>query len=228
MTTIGARQSAVSVSADGRFLAYNQMAEVPAGGARRPDAMEAGSQAPMGTGSDIWMLPLQGPDRTPRPFKKSIFDEASPKFSPDGHWVAYCSNLSNRSEVYVEAWPGPGMREQISSDGGTDPIFSRDGRELFYRNGDKMMVVPVSMGQGTFKAGRASLLWSRRYSHGMSSSCGPPGVTSANYDITADGQRFLMIKDDSSEISSSSLVVILHWADELVRLERNTARAAGQ
>jgi roadblock/LC7 domain-containing protein len=152
----GAAEHAVSVSGDGRFLAYNQMAEMPAGRAAKSDAMEPGSQMPMSTGSDIWILPLQGPDRAPRPFKNSIFDEASPKFSPDGRWVAYCSNMSNRSEVYVETWPGPGMKEQISSDGGTDPIFSRDGRELFYRNGDKMMVVPISTERGIFKPGRPS------------------------------------------------------------------------
>lgn len=193
--------------------------------------MEPGSQMPMSTGSDIWILPLQGPDRAPRPFKKSIFDEASPKFSPDGRWVAYCSNQSNRSEVYVEAWPGPGMKEQISSDGGTDPIFSRDGRELFYRNGDKMMVVPISTERAVFKPGRPSVLWSAPYSHGMSSSCGPPGVSSANYDVSADSQQFLMIRDEAAQTSSSSLVVILHWADELVRLERDSAsraRAAGR
>jgi Tol biopolymer transport system component len=227
VTTVGARQSAVSVSADGRFLAYNQMAEMPARGAAESGGMESGGEMPMSTGSDIWILPLDGPDRTPRAFKTSIFDEASPKFSPDGKWIAYCSNRSNRSEVYVEAWPGPGMREQISSDGGTDPLFSRDGRELFYRSGDKLMVVPISTEGGLFKAGRPSVLWSAPYSHGMSSSCGPPGVSSANYDVSADGQRFLMVRDEAAEVSSASLVVILHWAHELVRRERESARARG-
>ncbi len=220
LTTVGSRQSAVSVSADGRYLAYNQMAEMPTGSAAAGGGMSeaGGSEMAMGTGSDIWVLPLQGPNRAPRPFKKSTFDEASPKFSPDGRWVAYCSNESNKPNVYVEPWPGPGMKLQITSEGGTDPLFSRDGRELFYRNGDKMMVVPVSWTATEFKAGRLTELWVGHYSHGMSSSCGPPGVSSANYDVTRDGQRFLMIKDKAEDAGSTSLVVILHWADELKRL----------
>ncbi|MGE5360145.1 MAG: protein kinase domain-containing protein, partial [Bacteroidales bacterium] len=226
LTTIGSRQSAVSVSADGHYLAYNQMAEMPTGSAMAKGGaaeMGSGGETAMGTGSDIWILPLQGTDRTPRAFKKTTFDEASAKFSPDGKWVAYCSNRTGRSEVYVEAWPGPGMVTTISP--GTDPLFSRDGRELFYRNGDKMMVVSVSTATaGEFKAGRPTELWSGHYSHGLSSSCGPPGVSSANYDVTGDGQRFLMIKDDAQDSGSTRLVVILHWADELMRRARDASR----
>ena len=97
----------------------------------------------MGTGSDIWVLPLQGSDRTPQRFKGLNADEASPKFSPDGKWVAYGSNDTGRSEACVEPWPGPSGKIQISSEGGTDPLWSHLGNEIFYRNGDKMMVVPV-------------------------------------------------------------------------------------
>ena len=61
------------------------------------------------------------------------------------------------------------------------------------------------------------LLWEGRYSHGMSSSCGPPGVSSSNYDVTADGQRFLMIKDDESDVGATSIVVVLNWAEEMKR-----------
>jgi hypothetical protein len=219
LTTVGARQSAVSVSPDGRYLAYNQMADMTAGNGMAAGGMAEegnGGESPMGTGTDIWILPLQGGDRTPRVFKQSTFDEASAKFSPDGKWVAYCTNRTGRSEIYVEPWPGPGMRIQLSSDGGTDPLFSRDGREIFYRNGDKMMVVQVSMA-GHFSAGPPTILWTGHYSLGLSSSCGPPGVSSANYDVSADGQRFLLVKDQDEDAGSSSLVVVLHWADELKR-----------
>jgi hypothetical protein len=170
----------------------------------------------MGTGSDIWILPsrvliaLRGCSR-------SQSDEASAKFSADGKWVAYCSNRTGRSEIYVEPWPGPGMWTQLTSEGGTDPLFSRDGHELFYRNGDKMMVMQVSTA-GEFKAGPPVVLWVGHYSHGLSSSCGPPGVSSANYDVSADGQHFLMIKDNTQDAGSTSIVVVLHWADELKRL----------
>jgi len=218
LTTAGARQSAVSVSPDGRYLAYNQMAEMTPGGGMAGGAMAGdGGSASMGTGSDIWILPLQGADRTPRAFKQSTFDEASAKFSPDGKWVAYCSNRTGRSEVYVEPWPGPGMRVQLTSDGGMDPLFSRNGREIFYRNGDRMMAVQVSLAGGQFDTGPPTLLWTGHYSPGLSSSCGPPGVSSANYDVSADGRRFLMVKDEDDDAGSSSIVVVLHWADELSR-----------
>jgi eukaryotic-like serine/threonine-protein kinase len=223
LTTVGARQSAVSVSPDGRYLAYNQMADMTSAGGMAAGGMAddgGGGESSMGTGTDIWILPLTGTDRIPRVFKQSTFDEASAKFSPDGKWVAYCTNRTGRSEVYVEPWPGPGMRIQLSSDGGTDPLFSRNGREIFYRNGDKMMVVQVSMA-AQFSAGPPTVLWSGHYSLGLSSSCGPPGVSSANYDVSADGQRFLMVKDQAEDAGSTSLIVVLHWADELRRLERD-------
>ena len=219
LTTIGSRQSAVSVSPDGRYLAYNQMAEMGAAGAK-PDMPMGGEMEAMGTGSDIWVLPLQGDDRKPRRFKGTKFDEASPKFSRDGKWTAYCSNETGKTEVYVEPWPGPGWKLQLS-EGGTDPIFSRTADEIFYRDGDKMMVVPYKTAGG-FEAGKPSLLWVGHYSHGMSSSCGPPGVSSANYDVTKDGQRFVMVKDNDQDAGSTSIVVVLNWAEELRRLVRMT------
>ena len=197
LTKVGARQSLVAFSPDDRYAAFNQM---------ETD----------GTMTDLWMLPLTG-DRTPRPFVKSKFTEGSGRFSPDGRWVAYCSNESGRAEVYVQTWPEPGPKIQISSEGGDDPIWSRNGRELFYRNGDKMMVVSVAT-QPTFRASKPQPLWEGHYSHGMSSSCGPPGTTSANYDVTSDGQRFLMVKDLDQDAISTRIVVVLNFAEELKRL----------
>jgi len=219
LTTVGARQSAVSVSGDGKWLAFNQMGEIIPG--RGTEGMDAGSEMePMGTGSDIWVLPLQGDDREPRPFVNNKFDEASPKFSADGKLVAYCSNEEGRPEVYVQAWPGPGWKIKLSSEGGTDPLFCRGDREIIYRNGDKMMVVPIKIAGG-FEAGKPGLLWEGHYSHGMSSSCGPPGVSSANYDVTADGQRFLMVKDNDQDNGSTKIVVVLNWTEDLKRLGKD-------
>ena len=218
VTTVGARQSVVSVSPDGRYLAYNQMADMGAQSGKADMAM-GGEMEAMGTGSDIWVLPLLGDNRTPRRFKGSKFDEASARFSRDGKWIAYCSNETGRTEVYVEPWPGPGWKIQLSSEGGADPLFSRTADEIFYRAGDKMMMVPYKTAGG-FEEGKLSLLWEGHYSHGMSSSCGPPGVSSANYDVTADGQRFLMIKDNDQDVGSTSIVVVLNWADEMVRAMR--------
>ena len=192
----GTSQSAESWSPDGHELLYMVMGpgEVPR----------------------VMAVPVKG--GSPRPLDTSKFAEGSPKFSPDGSWVTYCSAESGRPQVYVHAYPGPGLKIQISSEGGTDPVWKRDGRELYYRNGDSMMAVAVSIAP-TFKAGRPQELWKGHYSHGMSSSCGPPGATSSNYDVTPDGQRFLMIKDDDQDRAvSKQIVVVLGWADELRRM----------
>jgi hypothetical protein len=83
-----------------------------------------------------------------------------------------------------------------------------------------MMAVDVST-TPTFSAGRPRELWKGHYSHGMSSSCGAPGATSSNFDVTADGKRFLMIKDDDQDSATSKqIVVVLGWADELNRLSK--------
>ena len=101
-------------------------------------------------------------------------------------------------------------------------MWKRNAGELFYRNGDSMMTVTVSTAR-TLTAGRPQELWKGRYSHGMSTSCGPAGVTSSNYDVTADGTRFLMIRDQDQEtITSRQFVVVLGWADELSRSSSKT------
>jgi dipeptidyl aminopeptidase/acylaminoacyl peptidase len=193
----GFTQNAESYSPDGRALAYT--------------ATDPGSP------SKIVVVPLQG-DSKPRPLDDNKYAEGSPKFSPDGRWLAYCSNESGKPQVYVQAFPGPGPKTQVSNDGGTDPVWRRSGGELFYRNGDSMMAVPVSTASG-FTAGRPHELWKGRYSHGMSSSCGPPGLSSSNYDVTADGKRFLMIKDDDQDSATSrQIIVVLDWMDELNHL----------
>jgi len=196
LTTVGARQNVVSFSPDGRYMSYTQMEP--------------------GRGTGIWMLPMQG-DRTPQPFVKAQFMDGSGRFSPDSKWVVYCSPESGRAEVYVQPWPGPGPKIQISSEGGADPLWSRDGKELFYRNGNKMMVVAVAT-QPTFRASRPNTLWEGAYYHGLGSSCGMPGAGEANYDVTGDGRRFLMVKDVAQDTVSTRIVVVLNFAQELKRL----------
>jgi eukaryotic-like serine/threonine-protein kinase len=195
----GVSQSASSYSPDGQTIAYTAAAP--------------------GVPPKVTVVALQG-DRTPRPLDNSRYAQGSPKFSPDGHWLAYCSNESGKPQVYVQAFPGPGAKIQVSSDGGTDPVWKRTGGELFFRNGDSMMTVPISV-RPAFANGRPRELWKGHYSHGMSSSCGPAGPTSSNYDVTADGERFLMIKDeDQDSATSRRAIVVLGWADELIRLSR--------
>jgi Tol biopolymer transport system component len=197
---VGTSQSAESWSPDGRSIAYTAITSE--------------------IGSHIMVESLNGAHES-RSFVDVKAPAGSPKFSPDGRWVAYCSNESGSAQVYVQAFPGPGPKIQLSNGGGTDPVWKRTGGELYFRQADKMMVVAVSTA-GTFTAGRPRMLWGGHYSHGMSTSCGPPGATSSNYDVTADGQRFLMIKDEAPDTAvSKEIVVVLGWADEVSRIEKS-------
>jgi len=114
----------------------------------------------------------------------------------------------------VQPFPGPGPKIQISSGGGFDPVWRRSGGELFYRSGNKMMAVTVSTAT-SFRASAPKMLWQGNYSSGAGSSCGMPGVASSNYDVTADGQHFLMVRDADDSAVGKSIVVVLNWAEEL-------------
>ena len=193
----GTRQSPVSFSPDGKFLSFDQ---------KDPQ-----------TRDDVMVLPLGG-DRSPVAVAQSRFMEGSGKFSPDGRWIAYSAFESGRPEIWVQAFPGPGLKLQVSNDGGTDPVWRRSGGELYYRSGNKMMAVTVTTSP-TFNAGAPRLLWEGAYSRGTGSSCGMPGVASSSYDVSADGERFLMIREDAPP-DASRIVVVLNWAEEVKAKER--------
>ena len=152
---------------------------------------------------DIWALTREGDAST---FVATAFNERSPLFSPDGRWLAYVSDESGRDEVYVQPYPGPGGKWPISTEGGIEPRWSADGRELFYRLGDKMMVVEVQS-EPAFTSGRPQLVFEGPYLLGTSV---------ANYDISPDGQRFLMIKEEEGQ--QDQINVVLNWFEELKRL----------
>jgi dipeptidyl aminopeptidase/acylaminoacyl peptidase len=137
-------------------------------------------------GSDVWILPLEG-DRRPRPFLETPFIEAQPAFSLDGLWIAYSSNESGRFEVYVRPYPGPGGKIQVSNDGGFEAAWGRDGKELFYRNGAKMMVVAVRPGSAS-PFGRPVTLFEKS---GLYSE---PNLERRLYDVSPDGTRFVMLR----------------------------------
>ena len=189
LTATGSMQSPESWSPDGSTLAFTQM--------------ETDS------GSDIYVL--AGQDRRPQPLIRTKFSEGSPKFSPDGKWLAYASNQSGRSEVYAVMYPGPGSTIQISNNGGTDPVWRRDMKELFYRNGDRMMSVDVTNGR-TLTVGKPLVLWRGRYDAGAGSSCGMTGPSSANYDVSLDGQQFLMIRDLAEKAECTRVRGLSNWA----------------
>ncbi len=155
---------------------------------------------------DIWLLPMEN-DRKPQPLVKTKFNETGAVFSPDGRWIAYQSDESGRYEVYVRSFPGPGPKQPISKDGGTEPAWAPDGRELFYRNGDKMMVVDWRTHE-EFTTAKPKLLFEGKY---LMDRLG------ANYDIAPDGRRFLMIRNDH-ETAPTQLRIVLNWSEDLKRL----------
>jgi Tol biopolymer transport system component len=159
------------------------------------------------TGYDIWVLRIS--DRKPQPFLRTPFNESVPQFSPDGRWLAYISDESGRFEVYVQPYPGPGGKWQISTGGGTEPVWNPNGRELFYRSGAKMMAVDIATQPG-FSAGKPRVLFEGQYQ--------PTPATFPNYDVSPDGQRFLMLKaSESAETAPTQINVVLNWFEELKR-----------
>ena len=175
-----------------------------------PDGVLAYSQTTGGVEGDIWVLPLKG-ERKPGPFLATQFIERNPMFSPDGRWIAFQSTRSGRFEVYVAPYPGLGGMVQISTDGGGAPLWSPNGKELFYRkqNEDKMMAVSIQT-EPTFEAGTPRLLFEGAYAVGFGI-----GVTGRAHDIDSQG-RFLMMKEE--EQTAAQINVILNWFEELKRL----------
>ncbi len=156
------------------------------------------------TSSDIWVLPLVG-DAKPYPILQSEFTEFHGHFSPDGRFFAYVSNESGREEVYVQSFPTAGGKWQVSTAGGAQPHWRRDGKELYYIAPDrKLMAVSVKLGE-TFENGAATSLFQTQVS----------AFTNSNrYDVTADGQRFL-VNEPVETTKGAPYIVILNWASTL-------------
>jgi serine/threonine protein kinase/Tol biopolymer transport system component len=159
------------------------------------------------TGYDIWVLRMS--DRKAQPFLQTLFNEGAARFSPDGHWLAYVSDESGNNEIYVQPYPGPGGKWLISAEGGAEPVWNPNGRELFYRGGDKMMAVDVATQPG-FIAGKPRVLFEGQYV--------PSPTTPPNYDVSRDGQRFLMLKPiEQAQAAPTQINVVLNWFEELKR-----------
>ena len=174
-------QYPMSWSPDGSTVAFHE---------RKPDGKR-----------DIWVV---SPGGNPVPFLLTPFDERSPRFSPDGKWLAYVSDESGRDDIYVQPYPGPGPKWLVSNDGGIDPVWSKDGRELFYRHGDELMAVSVAATRG-FSADRPRRLFETRFDAGDN---GP------NYDVSPDGKWFVMPRSDR-ESAPAELHVVLSWFSEV-------------
>jgi serine/threonine-protein kinase len=162
------------------------------------------------TGEDIVMLSMEG-ERRIEPLLHTKFTERNAELSPDGRWMAYQSNESGAFEVYVRPFPRvEGGRWQISTGSGRQPVWSRNGRELFYLAADgALMSVPVQPGPG-FTVGNATRVLDVA-SYNISLAAG------RSYDVSPDGQRFLVLKDAQQQ-GAAQINVVLNWTEELKRL----------
>ena len=151
------------------------------------------------------MLPLGG---EPVPLVVTDASERSPRLSPNGRWLAYVSDESGRDEIYVQAFPGLGSKQVISTDGGREPVWSRDGTELFYRRGDELLVVDVDTGD-ELKAETPRIVLTARFAVAS-------GGRNQNYDVSVDGQRFVYVQRD--EGVPREIRVVVNWFEELERL----------
>ena len=132
---------------------------------------------------------------------------AAPAFAPGGRWIAYVANDSGRREVYVRPFPEGDGRWLVSDGGGTQPMWSRDGRELFYRNDDNMMAVGVTL-EPVFRASAPRLLFRGDYER--------PAVRAA-YDVLADGAHFVMLESSAQSSSTRRVNIVVNWQEELKR-----------
>jgi len=178
-------------SPDGRFVVYS----TPEGAGR---------------GRDLWVLPLSG-DRKPLPIARSDFFKDEAQFSPDGRWIAFRSNESGAQQIYVQrfaagsgsAAQGSGGRWQVSTNGGYQPRWRRDGRELYYLAPDRKLMAVEVKSSATFEAGAPRALFSVPI--------GPPASFGYSYyDVSADGQRFL-VNALLEEAPATPITVVLNW-----------------
>jgi len=183
------------------------LAAIPAGTFPYPTAW-----SPDGTDllfeADLRQLWVFSPRKQPRlrPLFGRELTTHSGEFSPDGQWLAYVSEESGRSEVYIRHYPDLGTVTAISSGGGTLPHWSPDGREIFFRQGNALMAVSVET-RPAFRAGTPHRLFAGEY---------VGAGRDANFDVSRDGKRFLMVKSDDASLLNH-LTVVQNWAEELKR-----------
>jgi eukaryotic-like serine/threonine-protein kinase len=191
-------------------------------GSWRPDgevlAFSQNNAGSAGTNLDTSTLPIEGDEKSgwkpgePKPFLNSAFNEGAPAFSPDGRWLAYESNESGNYEVYVRPFPGPGGKWQVSTGGGHNPKWSRNGKELFYSTVEsKIMVVPYTASGDSFRADKPQL-----WSPGQFTD---RGLGVYNFDLHPDGKRFAVLKaPGTGQIAAVNKVsFIFNFFDELRR-----------
>ncbi len=212
LTTSANQQFPSSISPDGTLVVGFERLSIAASTPMAPGAAWRVRLYPM---ADLASRPGPGPSpgTTPSPPAQTLFDGAWAEFSPDGRYLAYQSaeGEPGQSEIYVRPFPQVDSgRWQISTTGGTRPAWARSGRELFYLDASNTLTaVPVQTSGSTFSAGKPAKVFDAKYSTPF-----PP----RSYDVSADGQRFLMLKDSAAgdpNATPASMVVVEHWFEEL-------------
>jgi Tol biopolymer transport system component len=158
---------------------------------------------------DIGILPIEG-DRTPKTILGQNYVESQPQISPDGGWIAYTSDETHKNEIYVRSFPDVNTGIwQISANGGDSPLWSPDGRGLFYLSGDAVMAVAVKTGPSFAILGTPQILF-----RGIYVTSSATDITS--WDISPDGKRFLMLKPaGSGGVGLRKINIVVNWTEEL-------------
>jgi serine/threonine protein kinase/Tol biopolymer transport system component len=171
-----------------------------------------------GAGFDVFVMSMSG-EHKPETFLGTPFREGNPAFSPDGRWLAYDSNESGRLEVYVRPFPAGGGRWQVSDGGGGFPRWSRDGRELFYRTDTGIMSAAVEAVGDTLRVGKPHSVLTGAF-RGGSAGIGVGGLAFADYDVSSDGQRFVMFPAPAGagQAEHQHVTLVTHWFEDLARV----------
>jgi Tol biopolymer transport system component len=160
---------------------------------------------------EIWILPLEG-DRKPYPYLVSQFRVNQPAFSVDGQWLAYTSNESGRAEVYAQRFPGPGEKVQVSTDGGSNPEWSRDGKQLVFENAGTLWETEVLV--SPFRVGKSRVLFQGDI---WNDAAGP------NYTLAPGGRRIVVV-ERIKDADGGNLKVVLNWNQELQSLAASNGK----
>jgi serine/threonine protein kinase len=182
-----------------QLLLKTRNAKVPTDWSKDGRALLYTELAPTGGGADVWVLPLEG-DRKPVALLHSLFPEDRARFSPDAQWIAYTSDESGRAEVYVQSTSGGGGKWQVSTTGGIEPHWRGDGREIFYASAGSIWAVDVVAAASSFKAGVPRRLFDATIL---------TSVTTTAFDVSPDGQRFLVSVPSAQPTGSAQRIRVL-------------------